>query len=575
MKRQLAFILFMGLFAAYVFLSALIVGGCGDGGGGGGWISPPTTTPLATGTFIKTPDLTDDVDDVLPFPSLTTRLQVLYPASEINGSGYIEEIRLFHGFGTGADTTCPNMTVKLGHTAVSSLSTTFSANYEQGQGSLVTVVNDVNFVIPTGASGDEISIPLETAFYYNGKDNLIVEFIQNTACSQQVTTDEDIGLADTRRVYDYPLDGTPDTAGGSQTNANLIKFVFAGGDNEQNFGGAGNAVLPFSSSTPRTQNLYLASEIDGSGPVTGLAFQMNAVSTAQTYTATVRMGHTTLAALGTTYADNYDAGAPVTVANAVTFSIPAGIPAGEWFWVPLPTSTFTYNGTDNLIIDVVTTAGSGDTNLRYTCIANRRAYNIDNANPVATSVDMAAVHIKLRFNGGTIDAGIGAPGFSGQVLENDGDGAEIQSLYHSTELGTGGKIRSISLRMGGDSSAATHANYTIKIGHTAKTAFILADSYASNMDEDSTVYSGTLEVPAGLKAGDWLTIPINSFSYDSTKNLAIYFSTLGNAGGSNLVRWFPSGTRYPDRVVGSETGGSTNPTWTDDGILEIRLGIEK
>ncbi len=41
MKRQLAFILFVGLFAAYVFLSTLIVAGCGGGGGGGGGVVPP------------------------------------------------------------------------------------------------------------------------------------------------------------------------------------------------------------------------------------------------------------------------------------------------------------------------------------------------------------------------------------------------------------------------------------------------------------------------------------------------------------------------------------------------------
>lgn len=45
MKRQLAFILFISVFATYVFSSTLIVVGCGGGGGGGGWVAgvaPPT-----------------------------------------------------------------------------------------------------------------------------------------------------------------------------------------------------------------------------------------------------------------------------------------------------------------------------------------------------------------------------------------------------------------------------------------------------------------------------------------------------------------------------------------------------
>lgn len=40
MKRQLAVILFVGLFAAYIIWSTFIVAGCGGGGGGGGGVLP-------------------------------------------------------------------------------------------------------------------------------------------------------------------------------------------------------------------------------------------------------------------------------------------------------------------------------------------------------------------------------------------------------------------------------------------------------------------------------------------------------------------------------------------------------
>ncbi len=53
MKRQLVFILFMGLFVAYVFSSTFIVSGCGGGGGGGGGgFLPPTTTPTPSGVAL-------------------------------------------------------------------------------------------------------------------------------------------------------------------------------------------------------------------------------------------------------------------------------------------------------------------------------------------------------------------------------------------------------------------------------------------------------------------------------------------------------------------------------------------
>jgi hypothetical protein len=97
---------------------------------------------------------------------------------------------------------------------------------------------------------------------------------------------------------------------------------------------------------------------------------------------------------------------------------------------------------------------------------------------------------------------------------------------------------------------------------------ILADTYASNMDENLTVHSGSFSIPAGLKAGDWVTIPLSSaFTYDQAKNLAVLFSTAGGAGILNNVRWKNSAVQYPQRVAGATPGGNANPGWTDNGIL--------
>ena len=42
-----------------------------------------------------------------------------------------------------------------------------------------------------------------------------------------------------------------------------------------------------------------------------------------------------------------------------------------------------------------------------------------------------------------------------------------------------------------------------------------------NMDEATVVYRGDVTVPAGTKAGDWITVAISRFTYDPTKNLTI------------------------------------------------------
>jgi hypothetical protein len=49
----------------------------------------------------------------------------------------------------------------------------------------------------------------------------------------------------------------------------------------------------------------------------------------------------------------------------------------------------------------------------------------------------------------------------------------------------------------------------------------LSITFADNMTDPTTVFTGTLNVPAGLKAGDWVNIPVSGFTYDPTQNLVV------------------------------------------------------
>jgi hypothetical protein len=541
-------------------------GGSSSGGGGGG---------LGNGTFTKTVEGTNDINWNVHFDSggfSFVHTQQMYQADEVDGSGYINSLSFKYFYTVDTDVTCDNVTIKLGHTSRDNATGVLSdLTMNADIGSLVTVLDDATITIPAGAAGDYFKIPFTDKFNYDGVSNLLVDFSRASNCTANVRPTAETGFSTGKFAYSISS-GNPD---GGTLSSDLIhiKFDFVGGDNHVALGADDFNSFPFAPQTPRVQHLYLASEINGSGPVTGLAFQMNGASTATTYTMTISMGHTTLSTLGDTFANNFDAGSPVTVANTVTINIPAGLSAGDWFWVPLPANTFTYNGTDNLIIDYVTTAASVDNFLRTKVLANRRLFNTDNTAATGVFTSSEVPDIKLRFNGGTIDTGIGGIA-STSALESDADGADVQNLNLASELGTGGTITSISLRLDNDSNAATHMNYTIKMGHTAKTDLILADTFASNMNENATVFNGVLDIPAGLLAGDWITIPV-SFNYDSTKNLAILFSTAGNAGAINDVRWLDDIGRYPARLGLADVGGSTNPTFIDTGILEMRLGISK
>ena len=203
--------------------------------------------------------------------------------------------------------------------------------------------------------------------------------------------------------------------------------------------------------------LYTADEIDGSGPVTGIAFQMGAASVQNDVTYTLKLGHTTLAALTATYADNFDSGAPVTVANALNFTIPLGLQAGDYFWVPIPDGIFTYNGTDNLVVEVDVPAATATTSLKLTLNVPGRRASGDSGNDVATAVGTHTYHIKLRFNGAPVQIMPVGNGFTPQVLGGyavTGAG-QIQSLYRPNLVGTGGVITSVSVRLMGSSKAAT------------------------------------------------------------------------------------------------------------------------
>jgi hypothetical protein len=257
------------------------------------------------------------------------------------------------------------------------------------------------------------------------------------------------------------------------------------------------------------------------------------------------MAHTTLSTLATTFTDNYNAGSPVTLADNTTFTVPGGIPAGEWFWVPLPDSTFDYNSSDNLIVEVQVTAGSGYVPLRRTTLPKgARAWGYE-GDDVAEGTDGTAYHIKLRFNGGTMD--VMTDGNQTQYYPPFGwvlDEFKMQSLYDNTALGTSGQITEFGVRIGNDSVAYDHGDINLILGHTTLSS--LGPTFSANMESDLTVvFSGTISIPAGLKAGDWVRVPFSTpFQYDTTKNLVAQWDGPVNASGIFFIGHTENTGRY-------------------------------
>lgn len=110
----------------------------------------------------------------------------------------------------------------------------------------------------------------------------------------------------------------------------------------------------------------------------------------------VFLGHTALSALTTTFASNYK-DTPVEVATISAFVIPT---AQNWFPFKL-SKTWTYNNTDNMIVEVRWSTDSGVGTPVYTCTFGsgiHRVYNMTDPNATTGSGDTQAYHSRLSFS---------------------------------------------------------------------------------------------------------------------------------------------------------------------------------
>ncbi|MGA3280729.1 MAG: hypothetical protein ABSD50_07080 [Smithella sp.] len=276
----------------------------------------------------------------------------------------------------------------------------------------------------------------------------------------------------------------------------------------------------------------------------------------------------------TTYANNFNIGTPVVVANAQTFTVPAGVPYGTYVWIPIPDGTFIYDGTDNLIVQIETTAVTNalevwwlDSNLG----TNTRVVG-NPGDTVGSVTDGSQYLIKFRFAGGTVDVITGGGSnesfpFS-STLNN-----KRQYLYFAEELGTKGTITKVACRLLSNSNASNYNNFTVVIGHTTSTSLGSA-MFSGNMADAQTVFSGTFTVPAGLGAGDWIEIPLSTpFAYDGKRNLVVQMSTLAGTADNNIIDAL-NNTLYLNRRNYADSNTTDTVAGTDNFLGDLILFMQ-
>jgi len=556
----------LGFFAMFFMLTFSLAGCDGSSSGCCG---------LPDGTFTKTvlPGDEEGLSNTFGLAS-ESRYQFLILADDMEGSGYITAVSFSYDSVLVSNASCPNVTIKMGHTSLSALTDTYASNVEEGRGTHETVLDNAAVTIPAGSEGDFFAITLDNSFYYNGVDNVIVEIVRTSSCSPDVSiTAGDSLLAVPYNAVLWTTTSSTETTGALGTDLPNMEFYFEGGDNTLFSNPSGSAPIPFTDDTndQRQQQLYLASDINGSGPITGLGIQVGIPTSEETYTVSVKLGHATVTTLALDYAANYS-DSPVTVANAVSFTIPANVPANSYVWIPLPDAVFTYNGTDNLILEFDVTAATGDTSYTFHDPPGadvRMIYGPSNAS-VINDVEAAIQHSKFRFNGGTMDVITNEQGVLGLPYFSNGD-YRTQFMFGAQQFGTGGPVTGISFRLESDSMASDYPSATVVLGHTANT--VLSITFADNMMDPTTVFTGTLNVPAGLKAGDWVNIPVSGFTYDPTQNLVVEVAQDRGAETNNILS--------SSADVPGASGAATGPRGNTDAAIstpiqsDIRVYLSK
>lgn len=558
------------LFCAIVASLAILATGC-SGGGGGGAVTGGSGT--ATGTFTKEVAFTTGFD--YWGGDDEGRIMNLYLADDIHGSGWITSISVRHHLALASPATCPGMIIRMGHTASGALVSTFADNVNNGKGSFQTVFNGT-VSVPAGGADAYYSLPLSQPFYYNGVDNLVVDLVYLSSCSASAGIVAH-ATSYNANVFEIGPGSSTDPTGTVVAQLTDMKFNFAGGDD--NFvpatGTVNSNTWPFNTNAAagrKVQMLYTKDEVNGSGPITGIGFPVASVTSAQQYTVTIRLGHSALTALGTTFANNFSS-TPVTVANNAVFTIPAGVPIGGFVWLPLPNGAFTYNGTDSLVMEIEVidnSSATGEVDWLINTAYGRSVKLGGNLGATTGSVNQYAHYTKFRFAGGTVDV---ITSENSNLTFPYGTVSNTQQfLYRAAELGTKGSISRIAYRLRLDSTESTYGSFHVVLGHTTNTT--LGDtSFSGNMTNAQTVYSGTYTIPAGLKAGDWVEIPLSTpFAYDGVSNLVVQTSNL--SGVDNRISAEGNATRFPDRRAYRSNNTGDDPHGSDSILADVRLIIQ-
>lgn len=498
--------------------------------------------------------------------------QFLYTAKDISASGVIHGISLKNYATVSSATECQNLSVRMGVTTRTALVSTFSNNINNGVGSLTTVLDSATINFPPKSSNENQHIRFDQPYFYNGKDNLVVEVERDVSCNGILL------LRAENTAANVQLSTNNASATGSLAGSlPHITFHFATGDNRvvRPAGAQFNNAIPFQNDmTNRTQLLYYSQEIQGEGPISaiGLPIGLNGINRtpAEKYVISIEMGHSTATGLQLTYSRNYSE-RPALVASNYILNMPGNIPDGELIWIPI--SGFSYNGTNNLVIDIQVTTASGSTFLKLqSAVDQRRSYGAT-VNQAADGLENFIVPIALRFSGGSVNVIT-----DGSIPDTQPFAAfanRRQYLFKAAELGVSGTVNKIAHRLHTQTSFSIYNQCSVVLGHT-EIIQLGNVSFSGHMSNPVEVFSGSFTISGGLAAGDWIEMPLSTpFVYDGSRGLVVEMSCV-TGGTQNLLRGSNSDPlRYANRkAVHNSSAAVDTPTGVLNNMIDFRIWVD-
>jgi chitodextrinase len=285
--------------------------------------------------------------------------EMIYTASEIGGKGSITAI----AFNVSASSSfaCTSINIYMAHTS----SATFSSTSDYIPYANMTLVYSADSPTIGAATGWE-TVTLDTAFAYNGTDNLAIIVCRKS--SSYTNALKYYYTATTGGVLYRRNDSTEAYADASSTS-----YSFTASDNRPNIqitltpltigtGTSGSAYVPYNNANKYStdQIVYPASSIGTAGKISRIAFNVKAADS-QTRTVTIYMAHKA----DSTFSSTSDYVAYAEMTKVFSGSLTIGAATG-WEEVTLDTA-FAYNGTDNLVVIVCGSSSSTTTTLTYYC----------------------------------------------------------------------------------------------------------------------------------------------------------------------------------------------------------------